>query len=306
VTGRQRFMRFEGHYHGWFDSVAYGIGGASLEAMGERESPVPTPWTQGLPDHNREGFILLPWNDLALVEQTLEKWHAEVAAIITEPVMCNSGCIPPQSGFLEGLRELCDHYGTALIFDEVITGFRLGMGGAQSYFGVTPDLAIFAKAMANGYPISALVGRRQWMQPIAEGSVIHAGTMNSGNPTIAAALATLEVLEQECVHERLFRLGRRLMDGLGAAAGDTGHKLLIQGPGPMFHAGFCTLSQVRDFRETFAYDKACYATFVTEMQDAGIRLIGRGLWYLSAAHTEGDIDEAIATARMVLSSIPVG
>jgi glutamate-1-semialdehyde 2,1-aminomutase len=306
VTGRQCFLRFEGHYHGWLDNVAYGIGGASLEAMGDRESPVPTPWTQGLPPRAEEEFILLPWNDLALVERTLEERHAEIAAIITEPVMCNNGCIQPQPGFLEGLRSLCDHYGIALIFDEVICGFRLGLGGAQEYFGVTPDLAIFAKAMANGYPISAVVGKQFWMQPIADGRVIHAGTMNAGNPTVAAALATIEVLEQDRVHERLFRLGRRLMDGLGAAARETGHTLLIQGPGPMFHAGFCTLPQVRDYRETLAYDKARYAAFVTGMQDAGIRLIGRGLWYISAAHTDEDIDEAIAVARTVLSSIPTG
>src|SRR5690606_33607813 len=134
------------------------------------------PWTQGLPASATDEFIVLPWNDLAVVEHTLAKHQAEIAAIITEPVMCNNGCIEPMPDFLAGLRRLCDQYDIGLIFDEVITGFRLGLGGAQAYYGVTPDLAIFAKAMANGYPISALVGRRRWMQPIAEGQVIHAGT----------------------------------------------------------------------------------------------------------------------------------
>src|SRR5205807_582625 len=117
-----------------------------------------------------------------------------IAAIITEPVMCNSGCIPPEPGFLAGLRGLCDRHSIVLIFDEVITGFRLGMGGAQTYYNVVPDLAVFGKAMASGYPISVLAGRRSLMQLVADGKVIHAGTMNAGQPSVAAALATLEAL----------------------------------------------------------------------------------------------------------------
>jgi glutamate-1-semialdehyde 2,1-aminomutase len=296
VTGRPKFLRFEGHYHGWFDSVAVGIGGPSLEALGPRERPTAVRWTQGLPDKIEEQCVVLPWNDLALVEHTLRDRAQEIAAIITEPVMCNSGCIEPEPGYLAGLRVLCDRYGIVLIFDEVITGFRLGLGGAQKHFGVTPDLAVFGKAMASGYPISVLAGKRRFMERIADGSVIHAGTMNSGNPSIAAAQATLHVLESEAVHPRLFELGRRLMAGLRDASQRAGKPLLVQGPGPMFHAGFTTLDIVRDFRETLSYDKPRYAQFVAAMQDRGIRLIGRGLWYLSAAHTLEEIDRCVATA----------
>lgn len=303
VTGRPKFIRFEGHYHGWFDNVAWGVAGPSVEALGDYEQPTALPWTGGLPARAQEEFILLPWNNLDLVERTLAQRHREVAAIITEPVMCNSGCIPPQPDFLQGLRRLCDQYDIALIFDEVITGFRLGLGGAQGYFGVTPDLAVFAKAMANGYPISALAGKMRWMQPVAEGKIIHAGTMNSGNPTIAAALATLEVLERERVHDKLFTLGKRLMAGLQAAAQETGHNLLVQGLGPMVHTGFTDLPQMRDYRDTLSYDKAKLGVFVREMQERGIRLIGRGLWYLSAAHTEAEIDQAVAAARAVLQDL---
>ena len=121
----------------------------------------------------------------------------EIAAIITEPVMCNNGCISPEEGFLQGLREICDQYGIALIFDEVITGFRLSLGGAQQYFDITPDLSIFAKAIGSGYPISAIVGRKEWMSLIEDARVIHAGTMNSSNGTIAAAMATIGILEEE-------------------------------------------------------------------------------------------------------------
>src|SRR5262249_23025173 len=161
-------------------------------------------------------------------EATLRDHHQEIAAIITEPVMCNSGCIEPEPGFLAGLRELCDRHGVALIFDEVITGFRLGLGGAQKHYGVIPDRAVFGKAVASGFPISVLGGRRPFMQKIADGTVIHAGTMNSGNPSIAAAQATLRVLESEAVHPRLFELGRRLMAGLREASQRAGKPLLVQ------------------------------------------------------------------------------
>jgi glutamate-1-semialdehyde 2,1-aminomutase len=303
VTGRPKFIRFEGHYHGWFDNVAWSISGPSVEALGDYEHPTPLPWTDGLPARTIDEFIVLPWNDLALVERTLADHHAEIAAIITEPVMCNSGCIEPAPGFLAGLRVLCDQYEIALIFDEVITGFRLSLGGAQAHYRVTPDLAVFAKAMANGYPISALAGKRRWMQPIAEGKVIHAGTMNASNPTVAAALATIAVLEEEDVHARLFQLGQRLMSGLRTIAAETGQPLRVLGPGPMFHTGFTTQPEIRHYRDTLAYDRDQQARFIQGMQERGIRLIGRGLWYLSAAHTDADIDQALATTQAVLQTI---
>jgi glutamate-1-semialdehyde 2,1-aminomutase len=303
VTGRQKFVRFEGHYHGWFDNVAVGIAAPSLEAMGERENPNPIAWTQGLPERVNDEIILLPWNDLALLEKVVSERHEEIAAIISEGIMCNSGCIPPQPSYLEGIRALCDRYGIVMILDEVITGFRVGMGGAQEYFGITPDLAIFGKAMASGYPISVLAGKQKFMQLIADGKVIHAGTMNAGNPSIAAARATIEVLEQERVHEKLFRLGQRLADGLREAARNAGQAVLIQGPGPMFHMGFTDETAVRDYRETFAYNKARYAAFTLALQERGIRIIGRGLWYISAAHTEAEIDHCITVAGEVLRDL---
>jgi glutamate-1-semialdehyde 2,1-aminomutase len=299
VTGRDKFLRFEGHYHGWLDEAAQGIGGAA-DALGPRERPNVVPWTKGLPAGNDRNCLILPWNDLSLVEATVRRHEHELAAIITEPVMCNSGCIPPEPGFLQGLRDLCDRHGIVLIFDEVITGFRLAMGGAQAHFDVTPDLAVFGKALASGYPISVLCGRKRFMLPIADGTVIHAGTMNSGQPSVAAALATLTVLERDRVHKRITALGQRLMRGLRDAADTAAVPLLVQGLGPVFHTGFTSLDKVRDYRESLAYDKPRFARFVAAMQERGIRLIGRGLWYISAAHTEADIDHATQTASDVL------
>jgi glutamate-1-semialdehyde 2,1-aminomutase len=218
--------------------------------------------------------------------------------------MCNNGCILPESGFLEGLRELCDRYNVALIFDEVITGFRLSMGGAQSYFGVTPDLATFAKAIANGYPISVVAGKRAWMEVVEEGRAIHAGTMNAGNPQIAAALATISTLEKEQPHKRLFKYGNTLMEEIRQAAEEAGHDdLLVSGPGPMFCTAFTSLTNARDYRDTLSFDGEKLNRFVGGMHEEGVRIIGRGLWYISLAHSRSDIDQAIDAARKTLKNL---
>jgi glutamate-1-semialdehyde 2,1-aminomutase len=303
VTGRKKFLRFEGHYHGWLDNVSWGISTPSEEALGSRENPNVYPWTEGLPEHSKEEFIVLPWNDLPLLKKTVAERHKEIAAIITEPVMCNNGCILPEEGFLEGLREVCDEYDIALIFDEVITGFRLSLGGAQQYFGITPDISVFAKAMASGYPISAIVGKKKWMNMIEESKVIQAGTMNSSNATVAAALATIEILETENPYERLFQYGKKLMEGLKEAASATGQNLLVQGAGPMFNTAFTDLKSIKDYRGTLSLDRTKLRKFISGMQDSNVRIIGRGLWYISAAHTEADIDEAIKKASKILSSL---
>lgn len=302
-TGRKKFLRFEGHYHGWMDNVCWGISAPSIEALGSREHPNVFPWTKGLPERVEDEFIILPWNDLALVRSTVAEHYEEIAAIITEPVMCNNGCILPNEGFLEGLREICSEYGIALIFDEVITGFRLSIGGAQKYFGITPDLSIFAKAIASGYAISAIVGKKEWMALIEQAQVIHAGTMNASNPTVAAALATITVLERELPYQRMFELGNKLMQGIRKAATEHGHAMLVEGPGPMFAISFTEIAQTKDYRDTLRADKAKLSRFIAAMHDEGVRVIGRGLWYISAVHTEEDIDLAISTVDKVLKSL---
>ncbi len=298
-TGRNKFIRFEGHYHGWLDNVSWGLT-LDKEQMGTRENPTPLPWTSGIADDANNEFILLPWNDLELVKKTMAENHTEIAAIITEPIMCNSGCILPAEGFLQGLREVCTRYNAALIFDEVITGFRTGLGGAQKHYGITPDLSIFAKALASGYPISAVVGKKEWMQLVAEGKVIHAGTMNSACALIAAALGTIEVLEQAGTHERIYALGHRLMEGLQRVAKETGQNLLVQGLGPMFHTGFANVSKVKEYRDVSAYEQPKSKMFIQGMQQRGVRIIGRGLWYISAVHEAKHIDHAIEMAKETL------
>ncbi len=302
-TGKKKFLRFEGHYHGWLDNVSWGITTPSADALGSRESPEVFPWSSGLPERVNEEFFILPWNDLSLIENFLKENHSDTAAIIMEPIMCNNGCITPVEGFLQGVRTLCDEYKIALIFDEVITGFRTSLGGAQRYYGVTPDLSIFAKAMASGYPISAIVGKHEWMQSLVDGTVIHAGTMNSSNPTVAAAFATIQLLEKEGVYTKLFSLGKRLMDGLIYCNEKYKQNLVVQGLGPMFHTGFINQPEVKDFRDVLNYDKVKLGKLIAGVQNEGIRVIGRGLWYISTKHTEADIDFALKAADKVLKHI---
>jgi glutamate-1-semialdehyde 2,1-aminomutase len=302
-TGKKKFIRFEGHYHGWLDNVAWGLSSPSLEALGDRTSPNIYPWSQGISAESKDEFIVLPWNDLALLEKIMSEMHHEIAAIITEPIMCNNGCILPAQGFLEGIRSICDKYNSAFILDEVITGFRISLGGAQQYFNIVPDISIFAKALGSGYPISAIVGKREWMSLIEESKVIHAGTMNSSNPTVAAALATISVLEQEQPYERMFMLGNKLMNGLRKAAALANQKVLVQGPGPMFILAFTELTSFKDYRDTFSSDKAKLAKFIAGMHNSKIRVIGRGLWYISAVHTEEEVDHAINIATEVFGNM---
>lgn len=302
-TGRKKYVKFEGQYHGWFDNVLISQH-PSKETAGDFELPEKVLETQGQSDGVLDEIIVLQWNDLDAVEQAFEDWGDDIAAVITEPIMCNNGCIEPLPGYLQGLREICDKYGSVLIFDEIITGFRLGLGGAQEYYGVIPDLATFGKAMASGFPVSFLAGKQHVMEFIANGTVMHAGTYNSNNPSIAAAAATVEVLEsEEGLYERLQTLGLRLQTGLKKAAAEAGHDVLLSGPGPMIHLGFTKCEKLINYRNCLDFDGAKYGKFTKEMLDRGIRLIGRGIWYISAAHTEADVDHAIEVANEVFQSM---
>lgn len=307
VTGRQKYIKFEGHYHGWFDNVAISVK-PTIEEAGPRHAPNAVPWSGGMARSALDDVIVLPWNDADLLRRTLESSSQDVAAVIMEPMMCNNGCVVPRSGFLRAARQLCDEHGVVLIFDEIITGFRLGLGGAQEYLDVVPDLATFAKAMGTGFPISMLAGKELLMRHIASGEVLQAGTYNTNTITTAASLATVEELEMLGAdgYRSLRELGLRLAEGLRQAARKTGWRVLVQGPGPMFHMGFTERERVEDYRDTLGYDEDLYSRFVNGMKRRGVRLIGRGIWYISFAHTGEHIETALQAAEDSLSAMASG
>ncbi len=294
VTGRMKILRFEGHYHGWFDNESWNYA-PPLDQAGPREHPNPVPATKGQPLSDGEHLVIRPWNDLALVEQAFAENKGQIAAVITEAIMCNTGGILPRKGFLEGLRELCTASGALLIFDEVITGFRVSLGGAQELFKVTPDLATFAKGMAGGFPVSALAGREQYMRAFGDLSVTHAGTYNSNGPCMAATLAALEYLSagNGAALEHVRHIGRQLMEGITRAAREQGKAVHVRGVPAAFHVSFNDREEIVDYRTSLSRDNAAYERFWMALQDRGVRAIPGGLWFVSTAHTQGDVAQTL-------------
>jgi glutamate-1-semialdehyde 2,1-aminomutase len=301
-TGREKILKFEGHYHGWFDSALYSVN-PPLAAAGPAAAPVAVPGTMGQAHSTAADLVIAPWNDLEALAAIMDRQGSQVAAIIMEPVLCNSGCISPLPGYLSGVQAVCRQHGCLLIFDEVITGFRLALGGAQEYLGITPDLAIFGKAIAGGFPLACLAGRAEVMDLISRGQVGHAGTFNSNPVVMAAAAATLGELERNAatLYPRLFGLGRRLMAGIRQAALSSGLPLLVDGPGPVFNLYFTNQPAVDNYRDYARCDLAAMGRLQRALLDRGVNMVGRGLWFLSAAHTEADIDQTVAAVADALA-----
>ena len=232
-TGRNKFIKFEGHFHGWADSVYYSHH-PSLEEAGDYEAPTPVPASVGISLGTADDIIILPWNDIEVLRKRVEREGDEIAAIITEPIMCNTNCIFPKPGYLEEMRRLCDERGIVLIFDEVITGFRVALGGAQELLGVTPDLATFAKAMAGGFPLSMLAGKREMMSLLGDGTVHHGGTLNSNLVSMAAAAASIKkLMENEgAAYKQLYATGTPADGGAQGAGHETRATHAHPGAGP--------------------------------------------------------------------------
>ena len=193
ATGRSKILKFEGHYHGWLNNTLVSYH-APEAAMGPLESPHIVPACEGQPPSEYAETLVLPWNRLDLLEETFAEKGSEIAAVIAEPILANSGSIMPGEGYLEGLVDLCRRWGAVSIFDEVITGFRIALGGAREYFGLQPDLSVYAKALAGGFTLAAVGGRRGLFDVLREGKTIHAGTYNGSSINLAAGIATLNVL----------------------------------------------------------------------------------------------------------------
>ncbi|MBI4532006.1 MAG: aspartate aminotransferase family protein [Candidatus Latescibacteria bacterium] len=295
MTGREKIIKFEGHYHGWLDNIAVSLN-PTLEQAGPYETPNVVPLTKGQEKAVLQDIIVLPWNNLEVFKRAIQRHRGEIAGVIMEAIMCNTNCILPGPGYLEGVRELCSGERILLIFDEVITGFRVDIGGAQKYLGVTPDVAVFGKAMGGGFPISMVAGKREFMEKVADGTILHAGTLNANVPSMTAVAVSLEKLEENdgAIYHHLFRVGHLLMDGIRERAKRHGIDVLIQGPGPLFHLGLTTAREVTDYRSHLTHcDMKRYAKFVALMLENGVRLVGRGMWYISAAHGEREVEETL-------------
>jgi glutamate-1-semialdehyde 2,1-aminomutase len=294
ATGRDRILKFDGCYHGHVDSLLVGAG-SGVATLGIPGSP-------GVPAAMTELTVVAPYNDLDAVEDAFRRWPDELAAVLVEPVAGNMGFVPPEPGFLQGLRELCTRHGALLVFDEVMTGFRVAWGGAQRRFRVKPDLTCLGKVVGGGMPAAAYGGRREFMKQVApEGPVYQAGTL-SGNPlAMAAGLETLRQLEKPGVYDGLADRSRRLAEGLEARARDAGVELVAGHLGGMF-GFFFHPGPVRCFADAKKAHEGRFRRFFAAMLEAGVYLAPSPFeaGFVSTAHRPADIARTLEAAEGAL------
>ena len=293
ATGKRIILKFEGHYHGWFDNILWSTAPTQY-AAGPEGAPALVAGSKGQDPVDAAGLDVIGWNDLDKLEARLAK--ADVAGVIMEPAMCNQGAIAPAPGYLEGAHALCRKHGAILIFDEVITGFRLGRNSAQGRFGVTPDLSIFAKAVANGFPVATLAGRADLLDMFVSGGVLHGGTFNAQPVTMAAMVATQKSLTPE-FYEQTSKCGVRLREGIAAILKENGIKAQVTGFELMFHVGLGLDTPAKNYRDLLKSDKALYVKFAYALLKRGVRVLERGAWFVSGAHDDAVIDATLQAVR---------
>ncbi len=297
-TGRDKVIKFEGCYHGHVDSLLVKAGSGAL-TLGVPTSP-------GVPAGLAADTLTLAYNDAAQVREAFARHGAEIAAVIVEPVAGNMSCVPPRPGFLETLRECCDAHGALLILDEVMTGFRVALGGAQALYGVRPDLTTLGKVIGGGMPVGAFGGRAEIMDRLApDGPVYQAGTL-SGNPVaMAAGLATLRLVREPGFHERLAATAERLTEGLRERARAAGVALTCNRVGAMFGLFFTAAAEVTCFAEVMACDAERFARFFRGMLERGVYLAPSAFetGFVSSAHGEAEIEATLEAAAEVFAAL---
>jgi len=295
-TGRPTIVKFRQHYHGWL-------------IPGDAALPAGDTARDGFSGGGQPPILTLPWNDAQAAQLVLRQNANWIAGIITEPLMANLGGHDPAKGYLQTLRAVTEELGMVFILDEVITGFRLGLGGAQGYYGIRPDLTTFGKALGGGMPIGAVGGRADIMALIADGRVNHSGTFNGNALSMAAGCWTMETLRRTgaCFYESLFERGRALMGGLAKAAEAAGLAVALRGPGPVFWLAFEADEQARAALPAGAPPPAeppLYRRFRLAMQAEGVRLSPGGRWYVMDAHSKADIATTLERAAAALRRLP--
>ena len=287
------------------DSIGY-IPNPSLNQPGGDQSPPAVPISEGIAKGTEEEIILLPWNDIEILRACINENSDSIGVIITEAILCNTNTIMPKPGYLEEMRKLCNENNIVLIFDEVITGFRVALGGAQELLGVTPDLATFAKAMAGGYPISMVAGKKEIMSLIGDGSVFHGGTLNSNVMSVSATEAALEKLSSDngAVYKHIYELSNELMEGFRKISIKYEQPMIIQGPGPTFSVSFTDAEEITDYRSHIQnIDSEKYKKYCEKMLENGVHIWPDGRYYVSSEHTKEDILKTLEAADKVIGSL---
>ncbi len=302
-TGRTKFVKFEGHYHGWYDPYLLNAHGHPAEALGPPESPARIPDSAGIPAATWDDVIVVPWNDAAALERVMRSQGRELAAVITEPIMANMGCILPRPGYLEEVQALCREAGALFILDEVVTGFRYAPGGCQQLYDLQPDLSTFGKALGAGFPIGAVAGRREVLDHMVwgKGRVLHYGTFNGHRLIMKVIAASFDLLaaKDNAAYRQLHAVGDAAIAGLREVFARHGRKAIVQGFGPMFQIYFTDREAICDYRDYCrSVDSDRYSRFVHLLLDRGIYMTpANGLhWIISTAHSQNDVEALLAAA----------
>jgi glutamate-1-semialdehyde 2,1-aminomutase len=303
-TGRTVVVRFEGHYHGWSDAIHWSAH-PPLEEAGPPAAPAVVPASTGIPPELAQTLIVLPWNDPEALQRAFAERGDEIAAVITEPIMGNSGGIMPAPGYLEAMRDVTRRHGAVLVFDEVLTGLRVGPGGAQELLGVRPDLTVVAKALAAGFPVAAVGGRREIMELVADGRTMHGGTYNSSPLACAAVLAALEVTGRAGFYDELLARGERLAAGLVAAAQAVGLDACRTGVGSLFQLWFGAPAPTEYRSAQRIVARSPFPTFYRELLERRVIVqpSQEGLFLMSGAHTDADVDRTLELANEAMPAV---
>ncbi|NDQ55502.1 MAG: aspartate aminotransferase family protein [Acidipila sp.] len=303
-TGRTKVLKFEGHYHGWYDPFLLNAHGHSPEVLGTPANPARIPDSKGIPESTFAEVVLAPWNDVEALEQIIRRHGRELAAVITEPIMANMGCILPRAGYLQRMQELAREYGALFILDEVVTGFRYAPGGCQELFGLRPDLSTFGKAMGAGFPVGAVAGPRAILDRLRWGSemVLHYGTFNGHRLTMKVIAENLDLLtaDNNAAYGQLGRIGDAAIGGLRDIFARNKVRAVVQGFGPMFQIYFTDAPAIHDYRDYCAHvDAVRYSRFIYALLDRGIYMTpSNGLhWIITTAHTEANVAQLLAAAN---------
>ena len=277
----------------------------SVNAIDSNGNCSPEAQGPGVPDSLKDTLLICQWNDLDTLTKVVEQNYLDIAAIITEPVMCNTGCILPETGYLDGLRKLCDQYGILLIFDEVITGFRMGLTGGQGYYNIIPDLSIFAKGLGGGYPVAALGGKKEIMKLVDDGKVSVAGTYSGNGIALSAVSATMDYLHTEQVYQDLNRRAEHLRKELDLLWKKSKIPAHVIGIGAMFQVWF-TDKSISNYREAIEYaNDKIFHIWWEEMLYQGILFHPHYLenLFVSTAHTDKDVEQTLAKAECAISFV---
>ncbi|MGH3846182.1 MAG: aspartate aminotransferase family protein, partial [Pseudonocardiaceae bacterium] len=304
-TGRSKILKFEGHYHGWVDTLAVSNRPTPNEA-GPYEAPTSRPHSPGIPPSVLADVVICPWNDAEVLRSVLDAHRGELAAVICEPIVANNACTMPAPGYLETLREECTKRGIVLIFDEICTGFRTGPGGAQTLFGVLPDLAVYSKALGGGLPIAAFAGHRDILDHVATNRVKHGGTYNGSPLCATAALVTLTHLTIPAVTQKIDNAGNLIIEAIRKASHDHGVPCAVQGVGAMFQVVFSPDGKpIRHYRNTFDLDTHRYDAFHHALLQRGIHINASRLacWFACSVLTDDDTNRACTAVHEAFTKI---